>query len=101
MKIIDFRTNKTKVCHSRPGDCVRVFDNTTGADLGLFIICSAGKLEAQLSSSGLYKADKPIFMVSLSTGEALMLPHLSSKTIEIMRDVSVIINDTPDRTSGQ
>jgi hypothetical protein len=94
MRINDFRDGKIKCCHARPGQAVRLYDNE-GNCLGLFLVCSAGILERELGSSGLYKADKPVFLVDLKTGVARDFPHLSSRLIEVAEDASVTLSEGP------
>ena len=89
MEIKDFR-ERQKVCHFRPGDCVRLFDNE-GTEQGLFLVCSAGPLTKALGSSGLYKADSQVFLVDLKTGIAQSLPHLSSRLLEQAKDAHIML----------
>lgn len=89
MEIIDFR-ERPKVCHFRPGMCVRLF-NEDGGEEGLYLVYSVGKLGGKLGSSGLYKADVPVFLVDQQTGIARELPHLSSRLLEEAKDTKITI----------
>lgn len=89
MEILDFR-DRQKVCHVCPGECVRLFSKD-GEEQGLFLVCSAGELKSKLGSSGLYKADVPVFLVDLKTGVARDLPHLSSRLLEVVRDAKITL----------
>ncbi len=83
MKIEDLRNHeREKTCHLRPGECVHVFGSDGNQIPGTFLVCSAGTIQAKLGSSGLYRADVPVFLVSLETGEARALPNLSSRLTE-------------------
>ena len=91
MEILDFRERK-KVCHFRPGECVRLY-NKDGEDQGLHMVCSVGKLTMKLDSSGLYKADVPIFLIDLKTGVARDLPHLSSRQLEAVPAAKIVLQE--------
>lgn len=84
MKIYYSKSKLTKVCHARPGDCVRVYDDE-GNVRGLYMVCSVGKLEKKLGLAGLCDAgDTTIVMVNLQTGVLEDLPHLSKLAFERM-----------------
>ena len=89
MEIIDFR-DRQNTCHFRPGQCVRLF-NESGEEQGIYLVCSVGELKAELGSSGLYKANVPVFLVNLNTGIAQSLPHLSSRFLEEAKDAKITI----------
>lgn len=89
MLINDRRKNLQKFCHSRVGDVVEIF--TDNKSSGFFPVCSAGKLERELKSAGLYDADKPIFLVELSTGIAHPVPYLSSRCVTVVRQACLTI----------
>ena len=92
MKIEDLRQHdREKTCHLRPGDCVFIYGRDGNQIPGVFLVCSAGTIKASLGSSGLYRADVPVFLVNLETGEARDLPHLSSRLTEKVKVHASII----------
>lgn len=97
MQVDDRTIDLRKVCHTRPGDLVRIhaFD---GVERGLFLVCSAGKISRELKSAGLYESDKPVFMVDIRSGVAEQLPHLSAHVAAVERNACVVIGE--DDTSG-
>lgn len=95
MKVCDFRKELIKTCHIRPGDVVYAY-NEQGEEQGLFLVCSAGELTRTLGSMGLYKADKPVFLVDVRTGIAKDLPHLSAKRIKLAKEAYICLQDLED-----
>ena len=92
MKVEDLRQfERDKTCHLRPGDTVFIYGKDGCQIPGLYLVCSAGPIKAQLGSSGLYRADVPVFLVNLETGEARDLPHLSSRLTEKVKVHASII----------
>ena len=89
MEIIDFR-ERQKACHVRPGQCVRLYSED-GIEQGLYLVCTTGKMRTDLGSSGLYKADFPVFLVDLQTGIARDMPHLSSRLLDVAKDAKITI----------
>jgi hypothetical protein len=100
MKYVD--TRPPKICHARPGDVVRLGDTSPSGfaqtpvpngegEPQLYMVCrfDIGKAKLRDCSSGLYTEENPLFLVSLTTGEARPMPHLSSR-VEIVRDVQVV-----------
>lgn len=91
MQVIDIRL--PKLCHAKPGDCVRLPDRDGNLTDELFMVCAfpvKGKRAARpLISHGLYDDERPLFLVSLETGLAREMPHLSSRA-EIVRDVVLV-----------
>lgn len=47
------------------------------------------------ASNGLYSEENPIFLVSLESGEAVRLPHLSSQIVRVDDAYVVVASDTP------
>lgn len=87
MKIQLTNPNLTKLGHVRPGDVIRFPD----VGSALYLVCrhDIGKPKApKRASNGLYSEENPVFKVNLETGEASILPHLSSG-VEIVRNVAV------------
>ncbi|MER1940483.1 hypothetical protein ABS755_07215 [Castellaniella sp. FW104-16D08] len=91
MKVIN--TKLPKLCHARPGDVIRVTDDTGKPTDTLFLVAvfnAPGKRAMRDNMmQGLYDEERPLFMVNLETGEARPLPHLSSR-IEFVRDIVAV-----------
>ena len=94
MKIQLTNPNLTKLCHARPGDVFRIPSKGPGEQLFLLCRHDIGKpdLRKQHLSNGLYSEENPLFAVNLETGEASILPHLSSG-VEIVRNVALCTVD--------
>lgn len=89
MKIVD--TRLPKLCHAHPGEMVRL-------ENGLHMVCVfpvEGKRPARpMIGNGLYDEERSLFLVNMTTGEAIAMPHLSSR-IEIVRDVTLVDGPMP------
>ena len=89
MKFVD--TRLPKLCHAKPGSIVRL-------ENGLHMVCVfpvKGKRAARpLSNMGLYDDERPLFLVHMATGEAVPMPHLSSR-VEIVDDVTLVDGPMP------
>jgi len=92
MQIVN-KEKPIKLCHCRPGDTVKLEDSED-----VFLICifgpAAGVVGRQLGSMGLYNAEHPVFLVSLSTGEAIPMPHLSSQ-VRVVKSFVTIGQNAP------
>lgn len=85
-----------KLCHARVGQCVRIYDTMTPQGSELFLVCAdtthrvvrPSRLDRQ--GLGLYSETRPLFLVSLASGEAAPMPHLSSR-VEIVHDAQVYV----------
>lgn len=96
--MIYVNTRLPKLCHAQPGQKVRLPDPATGAVLPevFMVVAVAERLRGRTLrparkgiSLGLYDDERPLMLVSMSTGVAQPMPHLSSRA-EILRDT-----DTP------
>lgn len=89
MNVVD--TRLPKLCHAPVGGVVQIDDD-------YFIVCAfnpGNKRSARPGmSQGLYDDERDLFLVNLRTGEAVKMPHLSSR-VEIVRDASVVLGSVP------
>ena len=92
MKIQLTYPNLTKLCHVRPGEVFRIPGKGPGEQLFLLCRYDVGRAKTVLSDNGLYSEENPLFKVNLETGEASILPYLSS-SVEIVRDVAICTVD--------
>lgn len=87
MKIVD--TRQPKLCSASVGSVVQIEDKT-------YMVCAfnPGGKRAQRPnmSHGLYDDERDLFLVDLSTGEAVKMPHLSSR-VDICRDPVLTLGD--------
>lgn len=91
-------TKLPKLCHAQIGGTVRL----TGPDgepmSELFIVSTFNEKGRRAGRSGmmhgLYDEERPLFLTSLASGEAVPMPHLSSR-VEIVRDVAVVEGTLP------
>jgi hypothetical protein len=84
MRMIDMRP--PKLCSAAVGDVVQIEDVT-------YIVCAVnavGKRKARPISLGLYDDERPLFLVNLASGEAVPMPHLSSR-VEIRHDAQLTL----------
>lgn len=93
--MIIVNTRMPKLCFAKPGACVQLFNSSTGEiDNDLYIVCvfnQSGKRPAPaLASNGLYSDERPLFLVNLCSGEAIPMPHLSSR-IQLIKDAHVVV----------
>src|SRR5690242_4944253 len=87
MKFMSIRL--PKLCHATPGQIIRVPEME-----GKFMVCVVNiknKRAARNISKGLYDDERPLFIVNIETGEALAMPHLSTR-VEIIDDIAVVEN---------
>lgn len=89
MKFVD--TRLPKLCHAKPGDIVRL-------ENGLHMVCAfpvKGKRAARpMMMHGLYDDERPLFLVNMASGEAVVMPHLSTR-LEIVHDVTLVDGPMP------
>ena len=88
MQYIDNRL--PKICHAHVGDVV--FEKESSEP---FLVCAwndFGKLKPARPGmmQGLYDSEERLFLVSLSTGLAKPMPHLSSTVFEIIHDAKLV-----------
>lgn len=92
MQIVN-KEKPIKLCHCRPGDTVKLPDSED-----VFLVCvfgpKGGLADRHLGSMGLYNAEHPLFLVSLSTGEATPMPHLSSQ-VRVVKSFVTIGQNAP------
>ncbi len=99
MKVVDnSKVDTSKLCHARPGEVVQVVDSMTPCGSEPFLVCvnamSPGKPGRLGMMHGLYDEQRPLFLVSLATGESVPMPNLSSQ-VRIVRRAKVVLG--PDR----
>ncbi len=99
MNVVDnSKVEQSKLCHARPGGVVRIFDSATPTGSEPFLVCvnalHPGKPGRLGQMHGLYDEGRPLFLVSLSTGEAVSMPNLSSK-VQHVHKAKVVLG--PDR----
>lgn len=96
MQVINIRL--PKLCHAKPGDTVRLPDREGNLLDELFMVCAfpvKGKRAARpMVLHGLYDDERPLFLVSLETGLARGMPHLSSQ-VEIVSDLVLVQGASP------
>lgn len=95
MLIVD--TRLPKLCHARVGSVVSI-QNEISLEPEFYLVCVVPKSRkvnnkpAWRGGFGLYSEEKPLFLVNLQTGEALEMPHLSSR-VEILEKASMHIGE--------
>ena len=80
-------THLPKICHARPGAIIRLPDTETGEvlpELFVLIALDTDKRRTRRkppypASAGLYNEERELLLVSLTTGRARRMPHLSSR----------------------
>lgn len=82
-------TNLTKICHARIGQKVRLPDPRTGEVLPeVFVVVAIDDPRRKPARAnmphGLYDDGRELLLVSLETGVARKMPHLSSRA-ELLR----------------
>lgn len=90
MRIVDNRL--PKLCHAKVGDLVRLplRNSEYCEEMAPYYIVCADSSDKRLKIGrpgmmhGLYDDERPLFLVDLATGEAIKMPHLSSR-VEIIR----------------
>lgn len=90
MKIID--TRLPKLCHARPGGIISLPGENGEPTEELYLVCAYanGKRAGRAGMMhGLYDDARPLFLVNLANGEAIPMPHLSSR-VEIVHDAALI-----------
>lgn len=92
MKIVD--TRKPKLCFAKPGSVVQLLDEDQ-APTGDFYLVTVVDIKGKRAGRnfvphGLYDEERPLFLVSLETGQAIPMPHLSSR-VEIVREAKLVI----------
>lgn len=87
---------ETKLCHARPGDVVQLLDANLEPLPGIYVVSIFWTDDQKKPSkpgralNGLYSVDDPLFLVNAETGEARMMPHLSSRVV-IIRDAQLLL----------
>ena len=74
--------NTIKLCHVRPGECIRIPFNESELSVDLYLVCihDCGEKRARRGRpEGLFDEGNDLFLVNLRTGEAVKMPHLSSR----------------------
>ncbi len=102
MRVVEHdRLAKTKLCHARAGDVVRIHDEKApegGSEP--FLVCVNVKQKGQhinpLAMHGLYTEERGLFLVSLADGSAVSMPHLSSR-VEVVRQAKVVLGHEPSQ----
>lgn len=94
MKVVD--TRKPKLCSAKPGSVIQLLneDQVPAGDFYLVSVMDVkGKRAArELATQGLYDDERPLFLVSLSNGQAIAMPHLSSR-VDIVRGAKMVIKE--------
>lgn len=95
MRVIADQDSATKLCHAKPGDAVRIIDKNGNRSAEVYLVafmekkgCSAAR---ECASNGLYSDDRPLFLVDTGTGQAVTMPHLSSRVL-ILRAAAIVEN---------
>ncbi|BCG50242.1 hypothetical protein [Ralstonia phage RP13] len=95
-------TRLPKICFASAGDVVQLPDNATGEiKPEFYLVCrlpstrSTKNLEAAIQSNGLYSHPAQHFLVNIDTGEAVAMPHLSSRA-RIMHDPTKVLAEKKD-----
>lgn len=77
------RTDLPKICHARVGQPVRLPNAAGDIEPEVFVICAEdapGRRPGRSGQSqGLYDDQRKLFLVSMLTGQARPMPHLSSR----------------------
>lgn len=97
-------TRLPKLCHARPGQIIRLPDRETGEVLPeLFILVaialdkpSRRKHPPYGSSAGLYNEERELLLISLTTGRARKLPHLSDRADLTQLKLEDVLPDAAD-----
>lgn len=80
MKIVD--TRQPKLCSASVGSVIQIEEK-------IYMVCAfnpGDKRSARPNMShGLYDDERDLFLVDVASGEAIKMPHLSSR-VEILRD---------------
>ena len=93
-------TSFRKLCHAKVGDQIRLPDAETGAVLPeVFVVIAlaqSGRRPARKGmTQGLYDEQRELWLVSLETGEARKMPHLSSRVDILHEDARVALGLPP------
>jgi len=83
--------HKPKLCHFLPGDVIQLVEQNADQTVlpGIYVVaCFSAQSEkatrrASHAMNGLYSFEDPLFLVNVETGEAIKMPHLSSRAIGI------------------
>lgn len=103
-------TSFRKLCHAKVGDQIRLLDAETGAVLPeVFVVIAlaqSGRRPARKGMmQGLYDEQRELWLVSLETGEARKMPHLSSRVDILHEDARVALGLppvlTPQKAEGE
>lgn len=97
-------TRLPKLCHARPGQIIRLPDRQTGEVLPeLFVLValdldkpSRRKRAPYGSSAGLYNEERELLLISLTSGRARKLPHLSDRAELTQLKLEDVLPDTDD-----
>lgn len=95
MKILDLR--QPKLCSAPVGSVVQVDDK-------IYLVCAfnpGGKRAARPNmSQGLYDDERDLFLVEMATGEAVKMPHLSSRVDILHTAVLTLGEASPTSAHG-
>lgn len=84
MKIREVERNFDKLCHARPGEVVQLVGpmmDITSPPMLLIAVANSGAPLAGHEPQGLYADGRHLMLVDLATGEAIKMPHLSSRAV--------------------
>lgn len=85
-----------KLCHREAGQVIRIEPTTDEkTPAGIYMICrfDTGKTKrCSWAPSGLYTEENPLFLVNLANGEAVKMPHLSTR-IEHIPNPQLILGE--------
>lgn len=84
MKIREVERNFTKLCHAKPGDVVQLVGplmEVSSPPMLLAAVANSGVPAQGHEPQGLYAEGRHLMLVDLATGEAMKMPHLSSRAV--------------------
>lgn len=89
-----------KLCHAKPGDQIRLLDTETGDVMPEVFVVVAIKAPGRRAarkgmSQGLYDEQRELLLVSLMSGEARKMPHLSSRVDILHEDARITLGLPP------
>jgi hypothetical protein len=95
MRVIDLRL--PKVCHAPVGSVIRLPDLSSGTPIGpYYLVCAFSDPKKRPGrkglSIGLYDDERDLFLVNIENGEAISMPHLSSRAEQI-ESAKLLIGD--------
>ncbi|WP_126223575.1 hypothetical protein [Burkholderia ambifaria] len=97
-------TRLPKLCHARPGQIIRLPDRETGEVLPELFVLVAIDLDKPSrrkrapfgASAGLYNEERELLLISLTSGRARKLPHLSDRADLTQLKLEDVLPDSAD-----